>query len=1001
MLFATILVAVFAYQAAISTPVSAAPSAATWNNNGLTYNNRDYTGPQTSDGANPPGLSSNSLFYTSYDQSNSGPSKGYLIYFDSNVTTDNVASVTKAHYQTGDYDVASGVFSNLSPPQDISIDSSTYANRGNTTSAINPTNSCNVDGVGWLVCPVSRWISNGMDYLYKIVASFLTVAPISTNTSGPMYQMWKVILGIANILFIIAFLILIYAQVSGGLLTNYTIKKTLPRIIIAAVLVNVSYWVCAVAVDVSNILGASVYDLMQGILQRLGAANSSGNHIDMSSVNWSNVTAVALGGGATIGGITLIAATGGGAAALGFMIIAALMPALFAVFVAVGVLAARQALITIFVVISPLAFVAYLLPNTEEWFTRWRKLFVSMLLMFPAFSVIFSGAQIAGVLIIQTAQSLPVVILGLVVQVVPLFITPFLIKLSSGILSTITGHINDRSKGVFDRGKNWANSRAEMHKYKNLARENKGIHRYGTGRMARRMYRNDLNRERRLETYKKGAENRAHEWEPNELERGPAPLRQAINNRRQRQSYGYWDDQYRRTDHKHHEIEAHHQSQWDRRFKEGDSRFDPALLAQEAETRKYTKTSEAAKASLDAVIREMEAGEVTVTAADIARHGFNKKRADDLYKNLKHTSSELQAADREIVVEGERKARADGVVVGQIAEMYDKNLKIRETDVQSALERAAGIDANATTKVRAKAKENIIRQYMENVSATGTILSSDRYEAQEQMDIIEKKVMRDGSTANEYQVFAALERTLTKNGNNWSAQKLLDYAATQGVRRNAQTGQYEGYVNGQLQTLTDEEVGERTNFQQMVKEYLDKSPLKVDYMSATLKSQLETGTFFAEGGQPRSEKSIIDDTAAGKYDQTRIVSADVDVLQRMVQVYRDKNNRDKLTPDARQKLLNSILSAQANPEINASIKPRERGVMNALASYLDDGDTRPVTEKESTMYYTFSEQGEKIYSYTSSDGQIHRVTADTPNAHREDITLKIPQNYSIDKLFDS
>jgi len=464
MLFATLLVAAFAYASIGSTSVSAAPKSATWNSDGLTYNGRDYSGPETSDGSNPPGIPSGILYYTSFDQSNSGPSKGYLIYFKDSVNADNVSKATKAQYRTGDYDLMSGIFSNLSPPQAVSIDSSSYANRGDTKSAVNPTSDCNVDGVGWIVCPVSRWIAGGMDYLYKIVASFLTVAPISTNTAGPMYQMWRLVLGVANILFIVAFLILIYAQVSGGLLTNYTIKKTLPRIIVAAVLVNISYWLCAVAVDVSNVLGASVYDLMQDILRRLGPANSSGSHIDFSSINWSNVTAAALGSGAVIGGITIAAATAGGAGALGFMIIAALIPALFAVFVAVGILAARQALITIFVVISPLAFVAYLLPNTEEWFTRWRKLFISMLVMFPAFSVIFSGAQIAGVLIIQTAHSLPVVILGLVVQVVPLFITPFLIKLSSGLLSTITGHINDRSKGMFDRAQNWANANKDLHR---------------------------------------------------------------------------------------------------------------------------------------------------------------------------------------------------------------------------------------------------------------------------------------------------------------------------------------------------------------------------------------------------------------------------------------------------------------------------------------------------------------------------------------------------------
>ncbi|HEY0892159.1 MAG TPA: hypothetical protein VGE32_03810, partial [Cellvibrio sp.] len=305
------------------------------------------------------------------------------------------------------------------------------------------------------------WIAEGMDYLYNIIASYLNVSPITGKDSG-LYEMWDVVRNIANVCFIIGFLILIYAQITGGVISNYTIKKMLPRIIIAAILVNVSYWICAIAVDVSNILGASVQNMFMAMQERIGAANSGADDI-----GWVKVTSLALGGGslATIG---ILGATAGGAGAFAFAIIGALIPALFAVFVAVIILAARQALITVMIVLAPLAFVAYLLPNTEEWFKRWRKLFTALMVMFPAFAVIFGGAQLTGVLIIQNASTLPVVILGLLVQVIPLFITPFLIRLSSGLMGTIAGMANDRSKGVFDRAKNWAGENRDMHKARAL-----------------------------------------------------------------------------------------------------------------------------------------------------------------------------------------------------------------------------------------------------------------------------------------------------------------------------------------------------------------------------------------------------------------------------------------------------------------------------------------------------------------------------------------------------
>jgi len=449
-LFATVVVACFAHIILFAPSTYAAD--ANWNGDSLSYDAKDYTGPKTAVANDRSGLPQGTVYYATYE--NADPrtgreAKGYLIYFDSGA---DPTKATKGQYVTADYDVASGRFSNLSPPKEIDIDASSYGDEETIGAS-----SCDVSGIGWVICPVSSWVAEGMDYLYGVIASYLNVAPIVGGDSG-LYEMWDVVRSIANICFIIGFLILIYAQITGAVISSYTIKKMLPRVIIAAILVNVSYWICAIAVDVSNILGAAVQDMFMAMQERIGAANSAADDI-----GWVKVTALALGGGslATIG---LLGATAGGAGALAFAIIAALVPAIFAVFVAVVILAARQALITVLIVLSPLAFVAYLLPNTEEWFGRWRKLFTALMVMFPAFAVLFGGAQLTGVLIIQNATSLPVVILGLLVQVIPLFITPFLIKLSSGLMSTIAGLANDRSKGVFDRAKNWAGENRDMHK---------------------------------------------------------------------------------------------------------------------------------------------------------------------------------------------------------------------------------------------------------------------------------------------------------------------------------------------------------------------------------------------------------------------------------------------------------------------------------------------------------------------------------------------------------
>ena len=442
MLVATFMVTVFGYL--FINPTDAYAADAQWNGSDISYNAKDFTGPLTAKDNDRTTLPKDTIYYATYDATDSSSStrpKGYLIYFPQGT---DMSKATTALYSTAEYNPATGRFSNLSPPDQLSLDASTY----NSQATLQPS-TCDVDGIGWVICPVSNWIAKGMDGLYGLIESYLNFTPLTGGDNG-IYQMWDIVRNVANIMFTIGFLVLIYSQITGSIFSNYTLKKMLPRVIIAAVLVNTSYWICAVGVDISNVAGASVQQLFMNMFDQLGASNSAADDI-----GWEKVTAIALGGG-SLAAVGLIGATALNGGAMAFAIIAALIPALFAVFVAIIILAARQALITILIILAPLAFAAYLLPNTEEWFSRWRKFFISLLVMFPAFAVVFGGSQLAGKLIIQNASNLSVVILGLVVQVVPLFVTPFLIKLSSGLLSTIIGLTNDKSKGVFDGAQNWA-----------------------------------------------------------------------------------------------------------------------------------------------------------------------------------------------------------------------------------------------------------------------------------------------------------------------------------------------------------------------------------------------------------------------------------------------------------------------------------------------------------------------------------------------------------------
>lgn len=323
-------------------------------------------------------------------------------------------------------------------------------------------------GMGWIICPVTNFLANGMDNLFKMLTNFLVVQPAVATQDNPLYEMWLIVRDIANVLFIIAFLFMVYSQLTSFGLSNYGIKKVLPRLVVAAVLVNVSYWICALGIDLSNLLGYHVYNFFIGMYNSVVSESTA-------ALTWAETAGAVLGGGAAIGvgGYALGIAVTGGAIA---MLLPILLTVLLAAIVAIVLLAARQAIITIFIIISPLAFVAFILPNTEKWFGKWKDTFMTMLLLFPIFAAIFGGAQLAGAAIIEAAAaqgtvSVITIIFGLAVQVAPVVVTPLLIKFSGSLLGRIAGMVNNPNKGLVDRARNAAGERADAQRAKVLGGE--------------------------------------------------------------------------------------------------------------------------------------------------------------------------------------------------------------------------------------------------------------------------------------------------------------------------------------------------------------------------------------------------------------------------------------------------------------------------------------------------------------------------------------------------
>ena len=482
LLIAGMLVGIFLNALTHSTSVYAVD--AEWSGHNLTYNKEKYTKVSDDKKIKQFNLPDNSLVYVNEDK-NKKETK--VIYFPSS----EISSLSSATY---------AVYS-FTPPN-------TYEQTSNSTISIespseNSTGtSCDVQGIGWIICPLSNWLADGIDYMYSALQEFLKTKPLeTTNQNSGIYLAWVIMRNISNVAFIVAFLVIIYSQLTSVGISNYGVKKMLPRLVIAAVLVNLSFTICAVLLDLSNVTGYAFQDAFMGIKNTISTVGENTG----VGWTWSEVIVMILSNGALAGGVVATVAMG-----------AELLPLALSALVGIGlvlllvllIMAARQALIVILIIISPLAFVCYLLPGTEKWFKKWRDLFLTMLVFFPAFAVIFGGAQLAGIIIIQNATGANggiMQILGMVVQVIPLALTPIILKLSGGLLGKFAGFVNDKNKGLYDRTKNWSKDRREITKNKKLANAN--MARFNPNRLRRRMDHNSRLRKKDLETSQKDAEN--------------------------------------------------------------------------------------------------------------------------------------------------------------------------------------------------------------------------------------------------------------------------------------------------------------------------------------------------------------------------------------------------------------------------------------------------------------------------------------------------------------
>ena len=305
-------------------------------------------------------------------------------------------------------------------------------------------NSCGIDGMGWLICPLMTFMGGIADASYSVISQFLNIRPAIFDEGSDAVgakQAWSFFRDIANVIFVLLFLWVIFSQVSSIGISNYGIKKILPKLIVGAILLNLSFYICQLAVDLSNILGFTLKEALEGAVSGVGGSSSN--------------SAILSGLGAAVAGILVLTGTVLFAAlAVSIPTLLSLMLVLLVVLV---ILIVRQAAIVLLISIAPLAFAAWLLPNTESLFKKWVSMFRGLLMVFPIISLLYGAGKLAGAILMTTATSDPndtaitMQFAGLAASILPLGATPFVLQSSLNSLGNIGAKIGRMGANAHSR----------------------------------------------------------------------------------------------------------------------------------------------------------------------------------------------------------------------------------------------------------------------------------------------------------------------------------------------------------------------------------------------------------------------------------------------------------------------------------------------------------------------------------------------------------------------
>lgn len=288
--------------------------------------------------------------------------------------------------------------------------------------------------LSWMLCPTiadgAATASGLLGSITDLTTTHKSIIEQFSDQGSAIYKAWSSFRNLANIGFVIMLLVVVFSQVTNLGISNYNIKKILPKLIITAVLVNFSYLILGVAIDLSHIIGNGIGSAIRTIAGESMSAEASAQASSIVSKIAGMVTGAGL-----IGSGVAIATTG---PALILPVVLFVITTVISVFFGFIMLTIRQAAIIMVIVLAPLAMVLYALPNTAAVTKKYISTLKALLMLYPMFVLATSAGALASTIIVGTSTDMLMLIVGGLLNVLPYFAIPSMTSKSLAGLGAIT-----------------------------------------------------------------------------------------------------------------------------------------------------------------------------------------------------------------------------------------------------------------------------------------------------------------------------------------------------------------------------------------------------------------------------------------------------------------------------------------------------------------------------------------------------------------------------------